>query len=388
MDQIIRYVNSLKDTLDTLPMTEIDQVIALLHEARISKRKIFIMGNGGSASTASHFVCDLAKNTRKPGWPNFRVIGLADNMSIFSAYANDEGYASVFAQQLDNLLNPNDVVIGISTSGNSPNVITAIELAKHRGATTVGFTGFEGGRLGSLVDIEIRVPSDSIEQIEDIHLILEHMITKVLREQVQDATVASELGSIFSSVDQPTPAVTVNGSGGNHRYPESSLRLPENSDLFSTLSRELAMELNWRDLLRRVLQITLSNIEASSGSIFVLDGNYKVIEGALAYNGEVEVTSPQNFADIVERGLAGWIIANRASALIANTREDPRWFPRPWEHKDGKLRSVISVPLFSDDRIVGVLTLVNSVGKIFTHTDLSLLSAVADFIARVDYVVK
>ncbi len=389
MDQLIRYVNSLKNTLDTLPMTEIDQVIALLHEARLSGRKIFIMGNGGSASTASHFVCDLAKNTRKPGWPNFRVIGLADNMSIFSAYANDEGYASVFAQQLDNLLNPSDVVIGISTSGNSPNVINAIELAKHRGATTIGFTGFEGGRLGSLVDIEIRVASDSIEQIEDIHLILEHMITKVLREEIQDATTASELGLMRSKVDQTiNVSSSVHGSDGNHPIADGLYHSPGDADLFSSLSRELAMELNLRDLLRRVLQITLSNIKANSGSICVLDEKFKVIEGALAYNGEVQAISPQHFADIVERGLAGWVIANRESSLVANTRNDSRWLPRAWEKEDGKSRSAVSVPLLANERVVGVLTLVNSTGSTFTHKDLSLLSAVAEFISMVDYVVK
>ena len=93
-------------------------------------RQVFILGNGGSASTAEHFVCDLAKNTKKDGWPHFRAIGLTDNMAVFSAYANDEGYENVFVEALANLVQPGDVVLGISTSGNSPNVINAIEFAK------------------------------------------------------------------------------------------------------------------------------------------------------------------------------------------------------------------------------------------------------------------
>lgn len=185
MEQIDTYINVLQQTLDRLPKGLIAQVIDVLHHARMNGKQIFIMGNGGSASTASHFVCDLAKNTRKDSLPHYRVIGLTDNMEIFSAYANDEGYESVFAKQLENLINPEDVVIGISASGNSPNVLNAILEAKRYNATTIAFTGFDGGRLGSMVDINIHVSSNIIEHVEDIHLILEHMIVKVIKEQAQ-----------------------------------------------------------------------------------------------------------------------------------------------------------------------------------------------------------
>jgi D-sedoheptulose 7-phosphate isomerase len=156
-----------------------------MHQARLDGRQIFIMGNGGSASTATHFVCDLAKNTRLPNWSPFRVIGLTDNWAIFSAFANDEGYDSVFAGQLANLLQPGDIVIGISTSGNSPNVLRGMELAHERSAVTIGFTGFNAGKLGPLSQIHIHVPSDCIEQVEDIHLMVEHLITKRLREMAR-----------------------------------------------------------------------------------------------------------------------------------------------------------------------------------------------------------
>ena len=140
------------------------------------------MGNGGSASTASHFACDLGKNTVMADHPRFRVLALTDNMALFSAYANDDGYESVFAEQLASMVNPEDVVICISTSGNSPNVLNAITLASQIGATTVGFTGFDGGQLCDMVDIEVRVSSDCIEQVEDVHLMLEHLIVTALRE--------------------------------------------------------------------------------------------------------------------------------------------------------------------------------------------------------------
>jgi D-sedoheptulose 7-phosphate isomerase len=182
MNGIKGYIDGLQFTLDHLPIEDIRQIVQLLAEARLNQRQIFIMGNGGSASTASHFICDLSKNTRRPDLPNFKAIGLTDNMAIFSALANDEGYESVFAQQLASLLQPGDIVIGISASGNSPNVLNAIDLARRMGATTIGFTGFDGGRLKSMVEYGVHIQSTCIEHVEDIHLMLEHVITKELRD--------------------------------------------------------------------------------------------------------------------------------------------------------------------------------------------------------------
>jgi len=183
MEQISDYIAVLQQTMDRLPRELIAEVVNILHDARLSGRQVFIMGNGGSASTATHFVCDLAKNTRREGLPHYRVIGLTDNMAIFSAYANDEGYDMVFSQQLANLIRPNDIVIGISASGNSANVLNGVAEAKKYQATTIAFTGFDGGRLGSMVDINIHVDSNIIEHVEDIHLMLEHMIVKTIKER-------------------------------------------------------------------------------------------------------------------------------------------------------------------------------------------------------------
>jgi len=185
MEHIHNYISILQQTIDQLPHQLIVDVIDVLNQARLQGKQVFIMGNGGSASTASHFVCDLAKNTRGQSLPHFRVIGLADNMALVSAYANDEGYENVFSQQLANLINPGDVVIAISASGNSKNVINAIEEARKHDATTIGFTGFDGGRLGQIVTVHIHVKSMIIEHVEDIHLILEHIIVKTIKEQVQ-----------------------------------------------------------------------------------------------------------------------------------------------------------------------------------------------------------
>lgn len=193
MSFIHRYLEQLEHTLAALPEDRIEQVVEILHEARLNNQQVFIMGNGGSASTASHFVCDLGKNTRVKGVPNFRVMGLTDNMALFSALANDEGYENVFVQQLASHIQPDDIVIGISTSGNSPNVVNAVRLANEIRARTIGFTGFSSGALGELVELDLHVPSHIIEHVEDIHLVLEHLICKELREKAEGMV----------SVDQP-----------------------------------------------------------------------------------------------------------------------------------------------------------------------------------------
>ena len=192
MEHITSYISVLQDTVGKLPVESITRVVETLQNAWLEGRKVFIMGNGGSASTANHFVCDLAKNTRHDSLPHFRVIGLTDNMAIFSAYANDEGYENVFAAQLANLVEAEDVVIAISASGNSANVVKAIEEAKSYNAVTIGFTGFTGGKLASLVDIQVHVDSHVIEHVEDIHLMLEHMIVKAIK----DIAVAESLAKV------------------------------------------------------------------------------------------------------------------------------------------------------------------------------------------------
>lgn len=190
MEHITSYISVLQDTVGKLPVDPITRVVETLQNARLEGRKVFVMGNGGSASTANHFVCDLAKNTRHDSLPHFRVIGLTDNMAIFSAYANDEGYENVFAAQLANLVEAEDVVIAISASGNSANVVKAIQEAKSYNAVTVGFTGFTGGKLASLVDIQVHVDSHVIEHVEDIHLMLEHMIVKAIKDMAMAESLA------------------------------------------------------------------------------------------------------------------------------------------------------------------------------------------------------
>jgi D-sedoheptulose 7-phosphate isomerase len=178
---IDKYLGQLSRVIGALPRESVLDILKQLRQARDGKRRIFVFGNGGSAATASHMVCDLIKNTVKPGLARLKVIGLTDNMAIISAYANDEGYECVFAQQIESLGEAGDVAIAISASGNSPNVLRGVETARRKGLATVGLTGIGGGKLKDLVDTCLVVPSDSMEQVEDMHVIIGHLLTIALR---------------------------------------------------------------------------------------------------------------------------------------------------------------------------------------------------------------
>ena len=181
------YAASLQSTLDTLPMADLTAVVEALLDAGDRGSTIFILGNGGSAATASHFACDLAKGAQRPGVRPFRVIALTDNVPLMTAWGNDTSYDRIFAEQLRPLVQADDVVVGISGSGSSPNVLEAMRVAREAGAYTIGWTGFKGGKLKNLVDVCVVVPSNSMEQIEDVHLVMEHAVCTTLRTIRQPA---------------------------------------------------------------------------------------------------------------------------------------------------------------------------------------------------------
>ena len=182
MDSIQRYLEEVQGTLGALPLERIRDVVDVLLSANYVGSTVFTLGNGGSAATASHFACDLGKGTIIPGRPRFRVLALTDNVPLMTAWSNDVAYEDAFANQLGGLMGRGDVVVAFSGSGNSPNVLRAVELARRMGGITIGFTGFHGGRLSTLVDVPVVVPCDCMEQIEDVHLVLCHLICTVLRD--------------------------------------------------------------------------------------------------------------------------------------------------------------------------------------------------------------
>ena len=180
------YIKDLKCSLDKLDLNSIDRIVNVLWTAYLNDKQVFIIGNGGSASTASHFACDLGKGTIVEGKKRLRVICLNDNMAIVTALSNDLNYDEVFREQLINLVNSDDVVIAITASGNSPNILKAVECARENGAISIGFIGFDGGQLKPIVDESIIVKSSNYGHIEDVHLILEHMISQSLKHRLAD----------------------------------------------------------------------------------------------------------------------------------------------------------------------------------------------------------
>lgn len=190
---VIDYVSKIKQILDNMGknnLTEkINEVVEALLKARAENKMVFIMGNGGSGSTASHFVGDLSKGTIVEGFPRFKAVALTDNIPNMLAWGNDSSYDDIFIEQLKNLMNPGDVVIGISGSGNSENVIRAIEYANSKGGITIGLSGYsESNKLMNTAKINIHVPSSYMQRVEDIHLFLEHLITSLIREEQMKST--------------------------------------------------------------------------------------------------------------------------------------------------------------------------------------------------------
>jgi len=178
------YLADLKDAIDRLPFAELEEIVDVVWSAYVKERNIFIMGNGGSAATASHFACDLNKGVSLKLHKRFKVICLNDSVPIMLAYANDVSYEKVFVEQLRNFLKPNDVVIGITGSGNSKNILKAIQYGNTVGAITIGFTGFKGGRLEKIAKHTVIISSNDLQKIEDVHLILCHIIMQFFAKKL------------------------------------------------------------------------------------------------------------------------------------------------------------------------------------------------------------
>ncbi len=185
------YLAELKQAIDRLPLADAERAVDILFGAYQADRAVFLFGNGGSAALASHMAADLGKGTHQPGpaWmapvKRLRVLSLTDNAPVITAWANDTAYEGVFARQMENFIAPGDVAFAISGSGNSPNVLCGLELARARRATTVGMGGFAGGKMKPLLDCPIVVDSDNMQRIEDAHVILSHLIFLDLKRRVQ-----------------------------------------------------------------------------------------------------------------------------------------------------------------------------------------------------------
>ena len=180
-----KYFGALCEVLDEIDREAVDRVIDLLWDAYQRGRHIFIIGNGGSAATASHMMCDLVKGCAVEGKPRMKAMSLTDNVSVMTAVSNDISYEKVFTEQLKVFLEEGDVLIAITASGDSPNVVDAVRYAGEKGAVTIGFIGFGGGKLKAMVDGDVTVFSRNDGHVEDVHCILEHLISQCLRQRIR-----------------------------------------------------------------------------------------------------------------------------------------------------------------------------------------------------------
>jgi D-sedoheptulose 7-phosphate isomerase len=174
------YLTTLAAALAEVSRAELAEVAMTLISARDAGRRVYIFGNGGSAATAAHMANDLNKLC-SVGRRRFRAVCLNDNAPTMLAWANDQDFADILAEQLDNHVEPGDVVLLISTSGMSANVLRGARLARRRGAKVVGVVGSDGGELGSLADVRVRAPSGDVGQQEDMHLVFNHALAAAIR---------------------------------------------------------------------------------------------------------------------------------------------------------------------------------------------------------------
>lgn len=185
-DNIDTYLGRLALAVEALPRERLAQLGEMLYRVYRDDKQVFTLGNGGSASTASHMAADLAKNTIGANMRRFRVLSLNDNASIVTALANDLGYENVFREQLESLVRPGDLVIAISASGRSPNVLKALSYAQSECAQTACLLGFDGGDAALLCDVPIVVPSEHYGVIEDVHLVINHILVDYFKSKLAD----------------------------------------------------------------------------------------------------------------------------------------------------------------------------------------------------------
>lgn len=180
-----QYRDELVKTLDMIDAIQLSELADVLWMAYQQGRRIYVIGNGGSAATASHYVCDFGKGATIPGEKRLKIMSLTDNVSHMTAISNDLSYKDVFKEQLENLLEPKDVVIAISASGNSSNVVTAVAYANEIGAVTAGILGFDGGKLKQMTQHCLVIENFNYGQVEDAHLILGHVLSQYFRTLIQ-----------------------------------------------------------------------------------------------------------------------------------------------------------------------------------------------------------
>ena len=193
--EIEQYFKEIKEICDSIPREDMDKAIELLFDAWKNDNQVFFCGNGGSAGTATHFMCDLFKVTIVEGKKRFRAFCLNDNIPLMTALINDEGWDNLFIEQLKNLSKPGDVIICLSVHGGagkdkagawSQNLLKAMDYVKKNGGKAIGFAGFDGGAMKEIADVCVVVPFDATPHVEAFHVVLQHLIAFRLKEKIME----------------------------------------------------------------------------------------------------------------------------------------------------------------------------------------------------------
>ncbi|HEX9773971.1 MAG TPA: SIS domain-containing protein [Actinomycetota bacterium] len=315
---IMQYLGTVENILKQVDADHLEEIIDVIYTAYREDRQIFLMGNGGGAATSMHFTCDLNKTAIVPGRRRVRAMSLTDNTSLVTAWANDTNYTNIFGEQLVNFARPGDLVIGFTASGMSVNIVNAIALANELGCDTIAFVGFDGGTVGAIAKNVLHIRSTSYQHIEDVHLLLCHVITNALQDRARQD-------------------VTLTTAGVSDEVQERVRRIYY---VRQQLAAEPSIERRWRmipDQVRRTIGFDRAMLYVVGDAGLHMESAYNVgsIEGDL----DLE-------ADLVECEAA------RDRRAIAVTEPDGRTPSLP--AYDG-LRSYAVAPIVRDDRAVGVL---------------------------------
>jgi D-sedoheptulose 7-phosphate isomerase len=315
------YLSSVEGILKGIRSDKLEQIIDVIFEAYKRDQQIFLVGNGGGAATAMHFTCDLNKTAIVPGRRRMRAMSLSDNTSLVTAWANDTQYTNIFGEQLVNFARPGDLVVGFTASGMSVNILNAIALANEIGCVTIAFVGFDGGTVGAIAHHVLHIPSNSYQHIEDVHLLLCHVITNALQDRARaDDSLATE--------------------AADDAFEERTRRI-------SYATQVLNAERSRANRLRMIPEQIARTIGFEAAILFEVEGGK--LHMAAGYNAR-DGASP---IDIGEDYHETEAVREGKTIVVSSVDGDPRV---PLEHPAYRaLRSYVLAPVMRGDRAVALL---------------------------------
>ena|GEM_PF-1239094 len=367
------YLTDLPFTIDLLPLDGVEKAITMIQGARLHGKQIFILGEGEMATLAGLFARDLARDLSPGPHQVFHVRTARFPREVAQGKKAEQRHREIPILELPTLLRQGDVLVAITLDERKTGIFAGIHHARNARAKTILITGAPRGQEGIKVDVQVEIPGDTQEKVEDGILVFQHIVSKALREMRQEE---EHVRTGEAKIDQPAPEL-FSGAESGRRVPAqvaTSEKAKRILDSLSELDRADPSEFRLDYYLRKGLEISLEVFNANSGSLVVYGGFGAPMRAAIAYEGTVRLYPADHLIDTLQSGLAGWVAANREPALVADTCRDMRWLKRSWEERRGP-RSAISTPILAKGHLVGVLTLVHLTPGHFEASDMTLLAA-------------